>query len=1078
MKRRVISLLAILAMLCTMVVVVAPTATAAEWDSYPSFSTYTADSSERNWKISVKADWEKVREVANAATSDYLSGYTLHLANDLDFQFSKTLPIGNTATNGAAFAGTLNGHGFGFNNANLGTSSNTLDDTQFYSAGLFFRLGNCEFIDVGINSGLVYDKSGNVASGISSFGRVMPGKTPKFTRVWSSATIASMGKGIGSGLVHTIDRNKITVEVNGFVFDGEIIKNDALNVDGQWSYAVSGAAVTTLSSGNSFANIVTDFASRNGIVTPGSGKTVNYTETQTPDQETTPGVRAALFNFDTVANFNAANQGNIYAVKRAEKGINDGYFLNFRSGYGGSGSEELMTDMSAVEAAWTINNNQISGKEAVYYTLNSDGKVRPIPAGAQTGKIVKITLTGVRNESYFFNAGTSVNLASDLGKTSGQTFTANGSAISSTTYTVNADTEITVTASCGDNHTYDSNSYVAGTNEHTKTCTVCGVKTVEPCSATSYTQSSVNASKLAAGEKATHSGTCQYCGQSFTQECIVEYKTSDQKDNGWTYSNCPCKRKTVTHTDNRLMRPGDCDGDKSVTAKDAIMALKKIAKKTVSGSYYKYNADVDANSGLNVQDVRNIILFWLGDDTTQTTMKATAARVNVLNYYNAENVEVGNLKMDGSEGNNDRYLRTDNIVVTKGNRIVFGPVRMQQAVMGWFYKADGTPLAVINRNNTNLKLVHEFADADGMLKEADLTDAGGTVHDESLGMVMVRIDAPTDAAYVRFNINAEEEEKFYIRMNNEFNVGVYEAFSGGDIDTLGNPLKNQFVLNMGDSLSDGSGHFPLRDPTPDGRLTCWSRRTKQQFNAKVITSAKGGSTVSTIKYQKSAPDPNGDLRDCILNQLNEHSNSGRQFEYILLEGGGNDAGGGATLGTFKADDYNPANFAPVNTYSGALERLIYTAIQQHGDTAAFAYFVPYDMRHPSKAYSTLTGAGTYFDRCKEICAKWGIPVCDLFYISHEDENGNLVFDSRMNTEKATEYFGDKYSEQVPNPDVDTSATGLTYDGCHALDAGHDIMFTYIKPYMLKMQPVSAEIYAQVQEYHKTNPLPTSYLSYE
>ena len=348
MKRRVISLLAILAMLCTMVVVVAPTATAAEWDSYPSFSTYTADSSERDWKISVKADWEKLREVANAATSDYLSGHTLHLANDFNFQFSKTLPIGNTATNGAAFAGTLNGHGFGFNNANLGTSSNTLDDTKFYSAGLFFRLGNCEFIDVGINSGLVYDKSGNVASGISSFGRAMPGKTPKFTRVWSSATIASMGKGIGSGLVHTIDRNKITVEVNGFVFDGEIIKNDALNVDGQWSYAVSGAAVTTLSSGNSFANIVTDFASRNGIVTPVSGKTVNYTETQTPDQETTPGVRAALFNFDTVANFKAANKGNIYAVKRAEKGINDGYFLNFRSGYGGSGSEELLSEDAVV----------------------------------------------------------------------------------------------------------------------------------------------------------------------------------------------------------------------------------------------------------------------------------------------------------------------------------------------------------------------------------------------------------------------------------------------------------------------------------------------------------------------------------------------------------------------------------------------------------------------------------------------------------------------------------------------------------------------------------------------------------
>ena len=1115
MKRRVISFLAILAMLCTMVVFGIPTTVAAE--TYTPFSEYTSTSTEKEWAITSKADWEAMRAVADAATSDYFEGYTFHLTGNVNFEFKSMLPLGHLATNEAAFAGTINGHGYGFEHIHIGTTSKTVD-SSIPHAGLFFRLGNCKFIDFGLDSGLIYDNRATAASGMSSFGRVITGKTPEFTRVWSSIAIASMSKASSSGLVHTIDENNINLNVNGYVFDGEIIKIDDHYMDGQWSFAVTGHTTKTLTAGSTFANIITDFSSRNGTVTPNKSATVTtFKETKTND----PGVRAALFNFDTVANFKNSIKGNIYAVKRATDGINEGYFLNFRSGFGGSGSEELLTDMSAAEAAWTINNHPTTSVNPVYFTLK-DGKVRPIAGGAQTGKIIKVTLTGDRNESFFFNAGTAVNLETDLKKTAGQTFTVGGSAISSSTYTVNADTEITVSSSCGDNHTYDSSSYVAGTNEHTATCTVCGVQTVELCSATSYTRKTLSAAKLAAGQASTHSGTCQHCGASFTHECSVQYTTSNnKKDHAWVY-NCVCGlKKSVAHnyektvTKNgvevketvafREMRPGDANGDENINALDAVSMLKKVVG-AIDNVPYPYSADVDGNAANDIRDAHKIILYWLGDPDTKAEVQALAEKVQVLNYYDASKVEVGNIKMDGSDkGTNDRYVRTDNIAVSENNKLVFGPVRMQQAVMGYFYKADGTPLAVINRNNTNLKVTYEFADADGLLKEADLTDAGGTVHDESLGMVMANIKVPKDAAYVRFNVNKEEKDKYYIRINNPFSVGTYEALAKAETGTLGNPLKNQFVLNMGDSLADAAGDYPLRDPKPYSRLTGWSRRTMQQFNSKVVTSAKGGSTVSTITYQGAEEGAAVNLRGCVLNQLNEHSNSGRQFEYILLEGGGNDAGGGAVIGTFKENDYNPANFDSESTYSGALERLIYTAIQQHGDTAAIGYFVPYDMKHSSKA--GIVAAKGHFDQGKAICEKWGIKCLDLFDISAEDENGNCIgtFDSKVNTaiytENQREAIDKKYRDYLNKngitkteeeiaaqveSDLQTKLTenaarlgenGMTYDGIHALDAGYDIMFSYMKPFMLEMKPVSAEIYAQVQEYHKTNPLPTSYTTY-
>ncbi len=1035
MKKRLISLLAMLAMLCTMVIVAMPTTVAA--DTYPAFSTYKSTSTEKEWSIKTPADWAAMRTVADAATTDYFEGYTFHLEGNVDFEFAKLLPMGNANANGAAFAGTINGHGYGFENVNLGTSGKTTEKDStgtkdIHHAGLFFRLGKCEFIDFGLNSGLVFGQSGSVAGAISSFGRVMPGTTPKFTRVWSSLTIAAMSNVTGSGLVHTIERNDITVDVNGFVFDGEIIKIDEFGSDGQISFGVTGHTLRALPANNSFANIITDFASRNGKVTPVSGKVASYTETN----ENECGVRAALFNFASVANFQNANKGNIYAVKRAEKGIDDGYFLGFRSSYGDSGSEDLLTDMSAKEAAWTINTNQISGKEAVYYTLNDDGKVRPIVEGKQDGKIVKVTLTGARQEEYFFNAGTEVNLAEKLGKENGQTFTVGGIDITDATYIVDEDTEITVTSVCT-NHTYDASSYVAvaGENEHTATCKACGIKVVEPCSADSYNQSIVTVDDLESGVAATHSGTCKFCTKAFTQNCDFTYEVKT-KDYVWDYS-CKCGRdEEIINEGVAPVLVGDANDNGEVDLFDALRLLKKVVNDNVEIN--ERNADVDGDNDPDIKDVRKILLYYMNDAKIKAEFEATEERVNTTNYYNLEDATVGNLKMDGSEGTNDRYVRTEYISVSEGNKIVFGPVRMQQAVMGYFYDAQNKPLDLIN--HTNIEVEHTFEE----------------------GMIMASIIVPEGAAYVRMNVNAEEKDQFYIRINNDFTVFDYENVTKAESDALENPLKDQLVLNMGDSLADAG--VAKRDPTPDGLLTGWSRRTKNYFGAKVVTSAQGGSTVSTIKYANVKPGVAIDARGCVVNQLNEHTNIGREYEYILLEGGGNDAGAVAGLGEVNYNSFDPNDFAPEDTYAGGLERLIYTAIKQHGDTAAMGYFIPYDMKYAPKA--GIVAAKPYFELGKKICDKWGIKYLDLFEISTPDKNGNVIFNAKINDQA----FVNENAASLPNNGTDAyDANGLTYDGIHCIDKGYDILFSYIKPFMLEMEPVSKDVYLEVQKY---DPIPT------
>ncbi|MBR2013315.1 MAG: hypothetical protein IJ995_03775 [Clostridia bacterium] len=1012
---------------------------------------YTQD----KWSISASADWEAMREVADAANvpktnttadaikalaaekSDYFEGTEFHLTKDIAFANNTPIdPMGFSIYNeGGGFAGTINGHGYGFSyifiqpgdqkselyipDESTADPDDYLTDAKgnpvqyehsYLHSGLFHRLADCKFIDFGLNSGLVYQTSGNGNSCVSSFGNVKAGAKPEFERVWSSLAIAPLCNAQGTAMVGSFDDQAITVKVNGYVFDGAIVKGQSTSHGGQNSFALYSGGGEFTADGNDFYNIITDYQSCNGKI--GSLKATSYKITPDTGSSYTRGGKSALFNFSSVEAFRAADIQNVYAVKREIEGINQGYTLGRSSSWGGSGSDSLLTDMSAAEAAWTINQNPTSlnedgtGAEPVYFTLNSAGKVRPVSKENYANRIVKLTLTGDRNEEIYVNRYVSYDL-SEINKTEQQTFTATENAsyfdLTASKFRLRSDVVVEVTDSC--EHSFE---YAVGDGlNHTKTCETCGYEAVEACALTVDCAADADTA-----DAMTHSGTC-VCGAAMTQNCVFEYQKSE---GGYQYVCADCARAVDALAP---IVAGDVDGTTGVTLVDAIQLLKKVVK---DPTITNRNEDADGNNILNVGDVFKTVKIALKDKKTLAAIKVYEDRVNNSNYYyynkddekNDGVIDGVTLTINGEEkySDNDRYVLTNYIAdIEEGNEITFGPVRLGQAVMGYFYKANA-PLQLIN--HTNVTVEHEF----------------------ERGMVMVSVRVPQGADSVRFQVNADEKEQFYIRINNDFTVADYQCRANLKEATLKNPLKDQLLLTVGDSLCAAANL--KRDSQPDGNLKGWARRIYQQFGAKVINSAEGGSAISSIKFKTEGTIETDDeplsSRQCIVNQLSEHTDIGREFEYILLEGAGNDAANGAAIGSVSPL-YDPASF-DMTTYAGGLEMMIYTAIKEHGDTAAIGYMSYYDM--PGAKYEGMHRNHEYFAVGKQICEKWGIEYLDL----------NTI----LNTSESTDIFNA----------VDLNVH--THDYIHANDDGYDIMQPYINAFLPQMRPVSKAIYDKVQKY--------------
>ena len=300
------------------------------------------------------------------------------------------------------------------------------------------------------------------------------------------------------------------------------------------------------------------------------------------------------------------------------------------------------------------------------------------------------------------------------------------------------------------------------------------------------------------------------------------------------------------------------------------------------------------------------------------------------NLYKFRRAIRKNLKMNGSFGESDRFILSEAFEIQEGDRITFGPMRLAQAVMGYFFDEENQPLMLIN--HTNIEIAHTFEE----------------------GMVMASILAPKAAA-VRLQLTLAEKDLFCIYINEEICIDELppERY-------LSNPLKGRNVLTIGDSLCDAA-----REPKVAG-MRGWARRIWDAYDACVFNAGIGGAAFSNCRLGR----PRTTEWHQICRQVHRYPEY--EYDYILLEGGANDCRGEAAIGQVS-ESFDPATFDPT-TYAGGLELLIYEAVKTYGDTAAIGYMSMYKTNHPARSISLED----YFKVGKKICEKWGIEYLDMY----------------------------------------------------------------------------------------------------
>lgn len=377
----------------------------------------------------------------------------------------------------------------------------------------------------------------------------------------------------------------------------------------------------------------------------------------------------------------------------------------------------------------------------------------------------------------------------------------------------------------------------------------------------------------------------------------------------------------------------------------------------------------------DAMDMNAYFAYWDG-------MKDRNLYVSTLDKTNKQ------IGTDGKLTSSDQGGSTHAISVKQGETLTIAPVSAGTLVQGCAYDAKMKPIGVFN--GYEMKEVFAFPQ----------------------GMRAYTYTVPAGVSFVRFNVSEEARDTFLVTKNKEFDMKYYTRITKVAADEVGDPLFEKECLFVGDSLCSAS-----QDDKVDG-LRGWARRVKELSGAISTNCGSGGSAFSTIRLDK----PNEHTYQIIYKQLTKSDK--KDFDYVLIEGGTNDAWETAPIGTVT-EDFNPA-FFDLSTYAGGLEMAIYTAVKEYGNKAAIGYLMAYQMPRNKKGV-VATKMNDYYTVGKEICEKWNITYFDMY--NHTEINKKLDPEG---------------IEHVP-------------DGTHADASGYDIIGPYITDYMRSMTPVTQKV---------------------
>ncbi len=179
-------------------------------------------------------------------------------------------------------------------------------------------------------------------------------------------------------------------------------------------------------------------------------------------------------------------------------------------------------------------------------------------------------------------------------------------------------------------------------------------------------------------------------------------------------------------------------------------------------------------------------------------------------------------------------------------------------------------------------------------------------------------------------------------------------------------LNNKSVLFVGDSLCEAACEWGSKEY---GDTVGWAGRIMKKYAMGGINASKGGASMSVCR---------GENR--VINQL--IAKNGESYDYLIIEGGGNDAWDSALVGVMTEGFDGPFD---ETTFAGGLE-VTFKYAKENFKGSVFGFIVTFQM--PAVQFGRMSDMSEYFALSKRICDKWDIPYLDLYF--DEDFNRNVL----------------------------------------------------------------------------------------
>ena len=200
----------------------------------------------------------------------------------------------------------------------------------------------------------------------------------------------------------------------------------------------------------------------------------------------------------------------------------------------------------------------------------------------------------------------------------------------------------------------------------------------------------------------------------------------------------------------------------------------------------------------------------------------------------------------------------------------------------------------------------------------------------------------------------------YISEKNEYSEHKFKPVIPSNYDVSFNETSAEILLKGkklgidGDSIAQGAGFSGG-----------YGGIIANTYSMNIQNIAVGGGTITANTYY----DGDGEgARHWICRSV---ANLDDDCDYILINGGVNDASRGDTFGTIT-EGYDDT--LDDTTFCGAMESLCKTLITKFAGKK-YGYIAVHKMA--SKYSSIYKGANNYYSAAKKICEKWGVPFLDL-----------------------------------------------------------------------------------------------------